>query len=295
MPRTSTKDLALMLVAFGFPAMAQQVSSIALNNGVRLRIETSIGQPTGTTTVAPSMLPASGDSFFRVFRDQNNLAVYAYELVIDRPDGGDEFHLVVRPAGERFARLAPNSDGGKPVPTVAENRELGVLHSGQPIQFPVYNVPGAGVDVVDTIVLTLEDTDAAPAAGIRFDGLKVYINKTLVAPAATGSVSGRYAMFYVPGQGGYFFSSEPAPGKGFVEAGWFDHARMQFTLDNVTYDCVASAPFLTQNDRGEAWVYHDPNYKPQGNWTKPLNDPGELTRPPQFFTGAANTLAFWVP
>jgi hypothetical protein len=150
------------------------------------------------------------------------------------------------------------------------------------------------VDVVDSFELTIE---GAPAAGgaLRFDGLKVYVNRTLSAPAATGSVSGRYVMFYIPGQGGYFFSSEPVAGKNFVEAGWFDHARMQFTLDNVTYDGVANSSFLTQSDRGEAWVYHDPSYKPEGNWTKPLNDVPDLTRPPQFFTAAANTLAFWVP
>ncbi len=289
------KRLALLVPAFAFLAQAQEASTIALNNGVHLRIETSLGQPNGTATATASMVPASGDSFFRVFRDQNNLAVYAYELVLDRPDGGDEFHLMVRPVAHRFSLAEPNADGGKPVPTVPDTRELGVLHPGQPITFPVYHIPGAGIDVVDTIELTLSDQGSAPSTGaLRFDGLKVYANRTLAAPAAVGSVSGRYAMFYIPGQGGYFFSSEPVPGKQFVEAGWFDHARMQFTVDNVTYDCVGRSAFLTQNDRGEAWVYHDPSYKPEGNWTKPLNDLSDLTRPPQFFTSASNTLAFWI-
>jgi hypothetical protein len=290
------KLLALLAVLFAAIAQAQTVSTIALSNGVSLRIETSLGQPNGTIAITPSMLPASGDSFFRVFRDQNNLVVYAYELVIERPDGGDEFHLVLRPAGNRFAQILPGADGGKPVPTVSEVRQMGVLNSGQPIQVPVFAMSGAGLDVVDSIALTLEHQDAASAgARIRFDGLKIYANRNLAAPAATGSVSGRFAMFYVPGQGGYFFSAEPVPGKGFVEAGWFDHARMQFTLDNVTVDGVTSSPFLTQNDRGEAWVYHDPSYKPEGNWTKPLNDPADLAQPPGFFTAAANTLSFWIP
>lgn len=153
---------------------------------------------------------------------------------------------------------------------------------------------GAGLDVVDSIELTLQHQDAA-GGKLRFDGLKVYENRSLLAPAASGSVSGRFAMFYVPGQGAYFFSSEPVPGKPFVEAGWFDHARMQFTLDNATFDGVATSSFLPQSDRGEAWVYHDANYKPEGNWTKPLNDPADLSQPPLFFTAAANTLAFWIP
>jgi hypothetical protein len=286
------KWLTIALLTSTFPALAQPPVSIALNNGVRLRIDTSIGQPNGTATVSTSMLPASGDSFFRVFRDQNNLTQYTYELVIDRPDGGDEFHLVVKPAGERFAQVAPQADGGKPVPTVPDAKDMGILHSGVPIAFPVFNLPGSGIDVVDTVQLTLESPSTG---GLRFDGLKVYINRTLAAPAAAGVVSGRFAMFYIPGHGGYFFSSAPVPGKPFVEAGWFDNARMQFTVDNTTYDCVNNSSFLTQNERGEAWVYHDPNYKPEGNWTKPLNDPGDLTRPPQFFTAGSNTLAWWIP
>jgi hypothetical protein len=288
-----TPRLLLLLAAFASLTAAQSTVSIALSNGVRLHIDTSIGQPTGTTSVTGSMLPATGKSFYRVFRDQNNLAVFAYELVVDRPDGGDEFHLIVRPAGEHFSQAVPLADGGKPVPTVSDTRELGVMHAGEPIRFPVYHLPGDGIDVVDTVELTLEDQ--ASGAGLRFDGLKVYVNKALAGPAATGIVAGRFAMFYLPGRGGYFFSSEPVPGKPFVEAGWFDHARMQFTLDNVTYECAANSAFLTQNDRGEAWVYHDPNYKPDGNWTKPLNDTAVLSQPPQFFTAASSSLAWWIP
>jgi hypothetical protein len=170
------------------------------------------------------------------------------------------------------------------------------MHPGQPIRFAVFSTPGAGVDVVDSVELTLDNQESTSSDGaVRFDRLKVYVNKNLAAPAANGSVSGRYAMFYIPGQGGFFFSSGPVPGKPFIMAGGFDRARMLFTIDNVTYDGVAVSPFLPQNNQGEAWVYHDPNYKPEGNWTKPLNDPAELSRPPQFFTAASNTLAFWIP
>ncbi len=60
---------------------------------------------------------------------------------------------------------------------------------------------------------------------------------------------------------------------------------MRFTVDNDTYDCVASAPVLVQADRGELWVYHDPNYRP-GNQDPAVN---------VFFAAAADTLNWWLP
>jgi hypothetical protein len=43
-------------------------------------------------------------------------------------------------------------------------------------------------------------------------------------------------------------------------------------------------------DRGQLWVYHDPNYKPAGNWTK--NDP--TSNRDQYFTAAADSMRWWV-
>jgi len=49
---------------------------------------------------------------------------------------------------------------------------------------------------------------------------------------------------------------------------------------------------LTQSERGELWVYHDPNYKPEGNWTK-TNPAGGSDD--EFFTAASDSLKWWLP
>ena len=96
-------------------------------------------------------------------------------------------------------------------------------------------------------------------------------------------------MFYIPGHGGYFFATEPAGG-GFIKAGSIDRNRMQFVVDNEIYECVASAPIVTQAAGADLWVYHDPSYTPEGNWT---HDPA---RPDveSFYTAAADSLGWWI-
>ena len=63
------------------------------------------------------MKPATGNSVYRILRDDTGLAVWAYELVVDRLPDGDHFQIVAKPAGQEFAAKFPNADGGKPTPT----------------------------------------------------------------------------------------------------------------------------------------------------------------------------------
>jgi hypothetical protein len=97
-------------------------------------------------------------------------------------------------------------------------------------------------------------------------------------------------MFYIPGRGGYFLSSAPVDSPAFVKIGVVDQAHVYFTLDNDAHDCFSDAPVL-KSDRGEIWVFHDPNYKPSGNWTS--SDPS--TTRDEFFAAAADSLKWWLP
>jgi hypothetical protein len=45
-----------------------------------------------------------------------------------------------------------------------------------------------------------------------------------------------------------------------------------------------------QADRGQLWVYHDPNYKPAGNWTKT----DAASSSDEFFTASSNSVQWWV-
>jgi len=45
------------------------------------------------------------------------------------------------------------------------------------------------------------------------------------------------------------------------------------------------------SSEGQLWVYHDPNYKPAGNWTK--SDPKSSRD--EFFTAASDSVRWWLP
>src|SRR5580693_9760821 len=106
-------------------------STVSLSNGVQMQITTQIGQPTGQQTVNVEMVRASGDSFYRIFRDQNNLAVFAYELVIHLDPSGNRLRAVAKPAETGFAARFPDADGGKPTPTLSSDQNLDAITSGQ--------------------------------------------------------------------------------------------------------------------------------------------------------------------
>jgi hypothetical protein len=135
-------------------------------------------------------------------------------------------------------------------------------------------------------------TGAQPSDQIRFSALKVSINNQPASPSGAGSVvAGRVAMFYLPGHGGYFFSTEPVAQPPFLGIGIVDGKHLKFTVDNDMFDCVSDAGILTQSERGQLWVFHDPNYKPAGNWT--TSDPAKPHD--EFFTAAADSVRWWLP
>lgn len=285
--------LSLLAVAW---CRAEVSADVALSNGVQVSIATITDNGT-PVKLKPDLEPASGDSFYRIFRDENNLAVFAYELEVTRTSDGNDFRAIARPATEGFAARFPNADNGKPTPTLSAPLESPVLHSGESFHIPVSSAPELGQTLTDTVHVALhqpgtESNAMSSGARIRFDSLKVFIQEKLVSPAGVGAyVAGRYAMFYLPGHGGYFFSanaSEPAP---FANIGIVNGKRLTFNVDNEMYDCTSEEPILMHAERGQLWVYHDPNYKPAGNWTKTdLADAHE-----QFFTAGADSLHWWMP
>src|SRR5258708_37531954 len=93
--------LVMLQVAFG-----QAASVVSLSNGVQLRVGV---RGTGTS-LKTGMEPASGNSFYRIFKDENNLDVFAYELVVERTADGERFHIIAKPACGEFAAQIPNSD-----------------------------------------------------------------------------------------------------------------------------------------------------------------------------------------
>ena len=277
-----------LLAGFIFAGLshAQLSSTVSLNNGVGLQVTASLGQPTGQQTLTIDMARASGNSFYRIFWDQNHLAVFAYELVVDLMPGGATLRATAKPAEDEFAARYRDADAGKPVPTLSADHELGPLGSDQSATLDLFNIPGMGLSVSETIQVKF---DAERSGTLRFTRLTVAENGKPIAGPAPGAVAGRYTMFYVPGGGAYFFSMEAVPGRNFTKAGTIDGLHVRFSLDNVDYDCISTAPIHANG--GEIWVLHDPSYKPAGNWTRDRQSgAGE-----EFFMAASDSLGWWLP
>jgi hypothetical protein len=274
---------------------AQDAARVSLSNGIQLTIaaRSDNGTPVALMT---SLDPASGDSFYRIFRDENNLAVFAYELEVARTADGQNFRVTARAATDAFAARFPNADGGKPTPTLSSPLVSPLLSSGEGFTVPIPTSPGLGQTLTDRVQIRLGqrgggNDSATGSAKIRFSGLKVSIHGQPASPSGAGSdVAGQYAMFYIPGRGGYFFSTEPVDEPPFLDVAIVDGKHLTFTIDNENYDCTTSAPILVHMDRGQLWVHNDPMYKPAGNWTK--TDPASSKD--EFFTAASDSLQWWL-
>jgi hypothetical protein len=288
--------MRLTLVLLAAVACYAQVSArVSLSNGIQLTIATRSDNAT-PIALKTSLEPASGDSFYRIFRDENNLVVFAYELAVTRTPDGQNFRVSAKSATEAFATRFPNSDGGKPPPTLSTPLESPLLSSGEGFTIPIPTNPGLEQNLTDRVQILFGQkaggTDSgAASANLRFSGLKVYIQGKSASPSGAGAdVAGRFAMFYLPGHGGYFFSLDAVDQRPFEQVGVVDGKHLTFTIDNENYDCTAGAPILVHADRGQLWVYHDPNYKPAGNWTQ--TDPANAKE--EFFTAASDSMQWWL-
>ncbi len=282
------------LMAGCFACAAQDSTTIALSNGVQIQLSANFGHPTGEETLTVEMARASGDSFYRIFRDQNHLVVFAYELVVDLGAGGDSLLVTAKSAGDDFARQYPNADSGKPSPTLSQPRELGPLATGREATLQLFEVPGMGLSVSETIRVKMNQEGKAGA--FRFSGVQVFVDKNLVSgPPPASAVAGRFAMFYIPGRGGYFFSTQPVADRPFLNAGTIDADHMDFSIDNQMFHVTADAPIMGRAESSGLWVYHDASYKPEGKWTLDLRGATTVqSAADAFFDAASDTLAWWL-
>ncbi len=284
-------------IAFGTAAFGQFSSTVSLSNGIGLEMLTQ-PQPSAASGLKAEIQPASGNSFYRIYRDENNLAVFVYELAVEQTSDGTQFRVTARPAGDEFAARFPNADAGKPAPTLSEAIESPLLNSGERFSIDIPTDPGLQLAIADVVRIQLNQRGTAAETGVqssaqlRLATLSVRADDRLLSSGAAGAiVAGRYVMFYVPGRGGYFFSTEPVSAPPFAQIGVVDGTKLHFTLDNQEYECESEEPILLKSEGGQIWVYHDPNYKPAGNWTK--SDPREGSRD-QFFTAASDSLNWWL-
>jgi len=272
-------------------AFGQTASTVTISNGVQLQVSSDLGAPTGQEQLSVEMVRASGHSFYRIFWDQNKLAVFAYELRVDLASDGESLDATAVPCEDEFAARFPQADAGKPVPTLSSDHALGPLGSGETASLPLFEIPGMGLHLTDAVSVKLNQ--AGGAGALHLAGVRVTVNGQAVSgPAPPSAVAGRFVMFYLPGRGGFFFSSGPVNGQPFVGSGTVDRNTLRFTVDNDDYQVISSAPILEHSDAGQVWVMHDPSYVPEGNWTQ---DPHSATPGvQQFFTAGSDSLGWWL-
>ena len=279
-----TLAIALLTICAG------TAQNISLNNGLRLRITTE------HSSLTPDMAPATGNSFYRIFRDFNNLAVFAYELQVDRSADGKQFQITAKPALDDFAAKFPDADGGKPTPTFSEPHQSAWLSSGERFSVSIPINPGENDgNLQETIDVRLAQGGAGASPDstlnngrLRLTGLRVSVGGTQVTARGTSTaVGGRYLMFYIPGRGAYYLSAEQVDAKGFVEVGSIDGNTIRFTIDNQNFEATSINPI----GNGQLWVLHDPHYKPRGSWTN--STVGSNGRD-EFFTAGADSLKWWL-
>ena len=285
--------LALQLTT----CFAQNSSTISLGNGIRLKVTVGTGNDT-PDPLKVEMTAATGNSIYRILHDDSGLAVWAYELVVERLPDGDHFQMIVKPAGQEFAAKFPNADGGKPTPTFTIPIESQTLGVGGTFTIDIPTNPGLFEHRTDTVEVqpdplgrsgSQSGKQAAPL--IRFADLIVSINGKAIRATGLGAmVYGPYAMFYIPNRGGYFFSTQPVTSRPFVQVGNVDRNKLRFTIDQEDYDCTSAANILMQSEQGQLWVYHDPQYKPGGNSAK--SNPKSSA---EFFAASSDSLNRWLP
>src|ERR1700733_8767834 len=181
--------ITLLLLAAA-SCYAQDSARVSLSNGVQLTVATRSdnGTPVGLKT---SLEPASGDSFYRIFRDENNLAVFAYELEVARTADGENFRITAKAATEAFATRFPNADGAKPTPTLSAPLESPLLNSGEGFSIPIPSNPGLEQNLTDRVQILLgqrggANEGAADSAKLRLSGLKVSIHGQPASSSGAG-------------------------------------------------------------------------------------------------------------
>ena len=92
------RAIAAMILMPALSCIAQVSARVSLSNGVELRIGVKDWERAGGNDLKVELAPASGNSFYRIFRHQSNLAVFAYEVMVSRAAGREEFQITAKPA-----------------------------------------------------------------------------------------------------------------------------------------------------------------------------------------------------
>ena len=232
------------------------------------------------------------------------MAVFAYELAVARSADGQQIILTTKPVEDEFAARFPNSDGGKPVPTMSSESQLEPLTSGRRVEIGLFELEGMGLKVVDSVQVRLfrgsgatSDIASSVLNRLRFLNLKVMIGIARLRLPLFRSAVQRDASRCFLSRAAAAISFPPK----LCRSGLCSPKPVPLTAiisrsPSITTSTNALPPLhLSQGGTGELWVYHDPGYQPAGNWTQEIPPPAGVQPGTQgFFTAASDTLSWWL-
>jgi hypothetical protein len=236
----------------------------AVMNGVEIRF---------TTRVAGNPSPSYGsgvrvkERLYREISDRGRLA-FGYEVEVSAPDAGGRVRLTLKPLGSDYLRdlgskAAALGVDPQHLPTFTQAREVAPLRPGQSIMFELLTNPTTKESVADSIEILGPPTKRVDEFG--FDNVKVTVDGK--SEQGDGGVRGDgVVMFYLPGQGSFYFAAKPQPGYSFARIGAVDGKRLTFDLNRHHYECLSLTDILSTSGRSEMWVLYDmrPHNNPLG-------------------------------
>jgi hypothetical protein len=280
--RIST-TLVLLLFLLSGVSSAQQSEhgrvTVTLSDGTRFLFTTLSDRggaqnfSGGISTTVPE-----DNRFHRLLMDRNGLIFFGYDIRIEQDAREDSFTLHVLPLSTKgtheLAKLLQNnkqSTGArKTVPTFTEERTIPSLRPGKRATIDVLVDPETGEKIMDVIELTrdkpapLAGQASAPASSepvFVFSLPRIMLNGSLLAePGATSM--GKFAVLYIPGKGGYFFSLKQPPRYSFQRTATIENNRLYFTLDGDSFELVCASDILPGVNHAKIWIFHDPRFKP---------------------------------
>ena len=153
------------------------------------------------------------------------------------------------------------------------NRRCSIPAKGSAI--PIPTTPELGETLTDIVQVLIAQRGGAnggaqDSAKIRFSGTEGFRSWTIRVALGRRRRRSRKVrdVLHSRPRRLFLFHRARRISRRFSEVGVVDGKHLTFTIDNETYDCTANARILVHADRGQLWLYHDPNYKPRGNWTK---------------------------
>ncbi len=221
-----------------------------------------------------------GDLVHRIVLNQANKTYFGYSLALEPIEGTTECRLSIQPLSLSVAEIAKSNlhvDASWKVALLPRYPAPQVVSPDDTIALDLLASSDGRQKVVDYIQTSCKQskTEAAPVsepprdfspddAELNVSSGNLYINGKPVSGTPTvGDANGPIVWFYYPGKGRFIVSLTPREGYAFQKAGAIRGNRISFQFGGEQYEVRASHPIVGMGHAWNAYVLHDPAYRPK--------------------------------